>query len=271
MNTMTGRTRKIIAGLALVGTLGLGACGVANATDQASPSPSDQTTSASTSNADTETQDGGTSASQDGGTSASQGQTGKAVPTPLNDLEGQAEDVIDMVAANDWAKMGQDFSDMQTNWASYQPIAKTDGVPGNIQTDMATALSDLDKAVAAQDAAATAQAANDFSAGTVEAMSMYDVGHPVQIGRLDVIGRQIAIDAQAGDLASASQQIDAAQTQLDQVTTSLTDHGGKDVLTQAQATLDQMRTHVADQNADATDTQAKVFLEIVDGMEQLYA
>lgn len=263
MNT-TGRTRKIVAGLALAGVLGLSAVGVASAVDGASPSTADQTTSSTSPHTDAETQDSGTG-------TATHGQTGKAVPASLNDLEGQAEDVIDMVAANEWATIRQDLADMQTNWTSYQPIAKADGVPATIRTAMATALTELDKAVAAQDAAATAQAANDFSAGTVEAMSMYDVGHPVQIGRLDVIGRQIAIDAQAGDFTGASNQIEAAQTQLDQVSTSLTDHGGKDVLTQAQATLKQLRTYVTEQNADAAKTQANVFLEIVDRMEQLYA
>lgn len=250
MNTTTGRTRKIVAGLALAGVLGLSACGVANTADATNPSPADQTTSA---------------------TGPAQGRTGKAVPISLNDIEGQAEDVIDMVAANDWPRIRHDLADMQSNWTTYQPVAKADGVPATIQTDMSAALTALGKAVAAQDATATAQAANDFSAGTVEAMSMYDVGHPVQIGRLDVIGRQIAIDGQAGDFNGASEQIKAAQTQLDEVSASLTDHGGKDVLTQAQATLDQMRTYVTEQNADATNTQANVFLEIVDGMEQLYA
>lgn len=196
--------------------------------------------------------------------------SGQAVPKPLADIEAQAEDVVDKVATGDWAAVGQDVATMRADWTSYGPAASSDGVPAATAGAFTTALDRLETASAARDAAATAQAANDASAATVEMLGRYDLGHPVEIGRLDVIGRQVVIDAGAGDFQAASGQMRQAEQQLAAAQPSLVAHGGDQVLTQTRATLAEMQRLAEARNADGLTTQATVLLEVVDGMEGLY-
>lgn len=193
-----------------------------------------------------------------------------AVPQSLADIEARAEDIVDKVAAGDWAAVTQDVSTMHSDWAAYAPTASSAGVPAATRDTFATALHRLGATAAAHDAGGTAQAANDASGVTVEMLARYDLGHPVEIGRLDVIGRQVVIAAGNGDFSAATAQIRQAEQQLAAVQPDLAAHGGEQVLAQTRATLAEMQRMVDAKNGDGLTTQAKVLLEVVDGMERLY-
>lgn len=259
-STWTTKRKAVVGALALVAVLGAGTAGL----EMAQGTGDTKTTAADAVRSSTDAR-----AASQGDASPTDATTGP-VPAPLNDIEAQTEDIFDQVPNNGWATITADVATMQRDWKDYRAAAATDGIPTAVQRSFTQALDQLATASAGKDGAASRQAANDASAAAVEMLSHYDVGHPVQIGRLDVIGRQVLLDAQHQQFGSALQQIANARRELSDVQGSLSDHGGSQVLAQTNATLTQMAGLAAARDASGLSTQATVLLEIVDGMEQLY-
>ena len=190
------------------------------------------------------------------------------VPDALASLEAGAEDVIDLVPDAGWAKIAREVDTMRTTWAGFRATAARDDAAMAERVDRALgALADAAKAKAG---VATTQAANDVSAPLIELLSRYDLGRPVQIGRLDVIGRQIVIDADARNLAAAGTQIAAARTEWTAVRADVLGHDGAKVSARAEAALDALQRAVDARDATTVSRKATELLEIVDAMEGLY-
>jgi len=196
--------------------------------------------------------------------------TGQPVPKPLDELEAQSEDIIDIVPGGRWDGVASDVATVDSSWTTYQPQAQADGAPAAILSRMAAAVTALDAASKGKQATATMQAANDLSAGVVELYGLYDVGRPVGIGRLDVIGRQIVFDAAAKDQAKVTQQIATAKAQVAALTSDLEDHDGKKVVDEADGQLAAMTAAAAKLDYATVTKNANDFLETVDAMESLY-
>jgi len=196
--------------------------------------------------------------------------TGQPVPKPLDELEAQSEDLIDIVPGGKWNQVAGDVTTIDTAWTAYQPRGTADGAPPAVLSGMATAVGALDAASRAQDPTGTMQAANDLSAGVVELYGLYDIGRPVGIGRLDVIGRQIVLDAAAKEQAKVQQQIAAATAQVAALESDLADHDGKKVIDQSHDLLTAMTAAAAKQDYATVTAKANEFLEAVDSMEALY-
>lgn len=250
--TTRRRYRTKLAAVGLVAAVGLGvaACGGTNDTNAAN-----RTTT--------------TAAAPATGTGNTR--TAGAVPDPLNTIEAQAEDIIDIVPANRWDDVATDVQTVQDNWSTYRDQALNDGAARDLIAQFDQALTDLQAAADARQPAETMQAANDLSAATVELYALYDAGHPVDIGRLDVIGRQIVLDADRQDLNAAGAQVDRALSIWDGgLRADIVAHQGQTVADQTDATLAALQAAKADGDFATLTTQAKVFLEVVDAMEGLY-
>ena len=134
------------------------------------------------------------------------GSRGK-VPDPLDTIEAQAEDIIDIVPANEWAKVRADVNNVVEAWDEYRARALRDGASQKLVDRFDDALERLRTAADAEQATESMQRANDVSAATVELFGLYDTLFPVDIGRLDVIGRQIVFAADRQDLTDAERQV----------------------------------------------------------------
>ena len=192
------------------------------------------------------------------------------MPKPLDELEAQSEDLIDIVPGGKWDQVASDVGSIDTAWAAYQPLGAAAGAPAAILTGMGTAIAALDTASHGKDPTGTMQAANDLSAGVVELYGLYDVGRPVGIGRLDVIGRQIVLDAAAKDQTKVQRQIAAAAAQVAAIEADLAAHDGKKVIDESHRLLAAMTAAAAKQDYATVTAKANDFLEAVDSMEQLY-
>lgn len=240
--------RKTLAAFGVVAALGVGVAARGAATDQPSTPRTAIPTAAPTSNP-----------------------TAGPVPDPLNTIEGQAEDIIDIVPANRWTDVATDVGTVKDNWTTYRNQALNDGAARDLVNQFDRALADLQTAADAQRPADTMQAANDLSAATVELYGLYDVAHPVDIGRLDVIGRQVVLDAERQDLGAAGAQVDEALGIWDGgLRADIVAHRGQAVADQTDATLAALQAAKADGDFATLTTQAKVLLEVVDAMEGLY-
>src|SRR5512138_159199 len=125
------------------------------------------------------------------------------VPNDLQTIEADAEDIIDLAPSGNWDKIGADVTDIANVWKTYQPLAGNAGASQQLQDAMSSALTQLKMASASKDSTATMQASNNVSAAVVELYALYNPKIPVDIGRLDVLERQVILEVAAKNYSSA--------------------------------------------------------------------
>jgi hypothetical protein len=193
-----------------------------------------------------------------------------SVPSSLVTIEAAAEDIIDFAPSGGWDKIAKDVTDIANAWKSYQTQASQAGASQQIQDAMNSALERLQSASASKDASATMQGSNDVSAAVVELFALYNPKVPVDIGRLDVLERQVILDVSAKDYSAAKKSLAKVMSVWSEVKPSVLEHNGKDVAAQLQESLDTQVVRLDSKNyADLTD-EARNALEIVDALEGLY-
>lgn len=191
------------------------------------------------------------------------------VPKTLAGIEASSEAIVDAVATKDWKTVAREVASIRSAWSSFRKQAVTDGVPGEMVTAFDDALGRLRRAAKTKQGPQTAQAANDLSAATVEMLGRYSLGHPVEIGRLDVIGRQIVLDAQGSKLAELAAQVAKTQAEWDAIRADVATRSPA-IAAQTDATLQALTEPKIAGDPKAVKTQGVILLEVVDAMEGLY-
>jgi hypothetical protein len=192
------------------------------------------------------------------------------VPNALVTVEAAAEDIIDYAPNGSWDKINGDVTDIINAWKTYQPQASKDGASQEIQDAMMIAIGKLQTASAAKDSAATMQGSNDVSAAVVEMFALYNPKVPADIGRLDVLERQVILDVAAKDYSAAETNLAKTKSVWEKVKPSAIEHNGKDTAAEFDASLAGQESALGDKNDTALTNEARNGLEIVDALEQLY-
>ena len=193
-----------------------------------------------------------------------------SLPSTLVTIEAAAEDIIDFAPSGGWDKINKDVTDIENAWKSYEPQAGKDGASKEIQDAMNSALANLKAAAASKDADATMQGSNDVSAVVVELFALYNPKVPVDIGRLDVLERQVILDVAAKDYSAAKASLAKALSVWREVQPSVLGHNGKEVAAQFQESLDTQVVRLDSKNYADLINEARNALEIVDALEGLY-
>ena len=193
-----------------------------------------------------------------------------ALPNSLVTIEAAAEDIIDLAPSGDWDKISADVTDIENAWKTYQPQAEKDNASQDIQGAMNSALSELEAAAASKDAATTMQGSNNVSAAVVELFALYTPKVPADIGRLDVLERQVILDVAAKDYSAATISLSKTMSVWREVRPSVLEHNGKDVAAQFEASLEIQAVAVDSKNDTQLTNEARNGLEIVDALERLY-
>ena len=192
------------------------------------------------------------------------------VPGSLQTIEAAAEDIIDFAPSGNWDKIGTDVSDISNAWKSYQPQAVKDGASQDIQAAMTSALIQLESASTSKDPGGTMQASNDISAAVVELFDLYHPTVPVDIGRLDVLERQVILDVAANDFSAAVASLDKTKSVWEKVKPSVLEHNGEEVAAEFEASLATQASALDAKDAAALTDEATKALELVDALEVLY-
>ncbi len=192
------------------------------------------------------------------------------VPNDLQTIEAAAEDIIDFAPSGNWDKIATDVTNIASAWSAYQPLAGEAGASQELQDAMTSALTQLQTASASKDGAATMQAANNVSAAVVEMFALYNPKVPADIGRLDVIERQVILDVAAQDYPAAEASLSKAKSVWENVKSSALENNGKEVASQFEASLAAQASALATKDNAALTKEARNALEIVDALEQLY-
>jgi|SRR6185295_2485668 len=185
-------------------------------------------------------------------------------------MEGQAEDVVDAVPSGNWAKVDTDVAAVADAWATYRARATQEGATPILQDALTSALPRLQAASKAKDAIATMQAANDLSAAVIDLFDLYHPAVPTDIGRLDVLERQIVLDMAANNFAAATDTFAKVKTVWERVKPAVVAHNGVDVAAQFDAGLTAQATALSTQDATALTSEATHGLEIVDVLEKVF-
>jgi len=202
---------------------------------------------------------------------AEQSEVGPGViPNTLQTIEAAAEDVIDFAPSGNWDKISADVTDIENAWNSYQPQASKDGASQEMQDAMSSALSELQTALSAKNSEATMQASNNVSAAIVELFALYHPKVPVDIGRLDVLERQVILDVAAKDYTAATTSLAKTKSVWEKVKPSVLENDGKNVAADFEASLTTQESALNDKDEVTLKSEANNGLEIVDQMEQLY-
>ena len=192
------------------------------------------------------------------------------VPNSLVTIEAAAEDIIDFAPSGGWDKINKDVTDIASAWKSYQPQASQAGASQEIQDAMSTALTKLQAASTSKDASATMQASNDVSAAVVELFALYNPKVPADIGRLDVLERQVILNVAAKDYTAVDSILKKTESVWEDVKPSVLEHKGQDVAAQFEASLKTQEDALTSKDDATLTNAAREGLEIVDALEQLY-
>jgi hypothetical protein len=192
------------------------------------------------------------------------------VPGSLQTIEAAAEDIIDFAPNGNWEKVNKDVTDIESAWKSYELQAEKDGASQAIQAAMNSALMELETASASRDTSGTMQGSNNVSAAVVELFALYHPKIPADIGRLDVLERQVILDVAAGDYPAAETRLSSTKSIWESVKPSVLKHNGKDVAAQFEASLTAQESALDGKDDAALTREARDGLEIVDLLERLY-
>jgi hypothetical protein len=192
------------------------------------------------------------------------------VPNSLVTIEAAAEDIIDFAPSGNWEKISKDVTAIENAWKSYQPQAEENGASQEIQDRMTSAIERLQTATKAKDSAATMQGSNDVSAAVVELFALYTPKVPADIGRLDVLERQIVLDVAAHDYGAAMTNLENTKSVWEEVKPSVLQHDGQSVAEEFEASLTAQESELNAKDDEALTNDVRDALEIVDALERLY-
>jgi len=196
-----------------------------------------------------------------------------SVAKEVLDIEANIEDAMDALGGNNWAGAHDDIAKMGESWTAYQQHASKDGALQGTLDAFAKTFGQLKSAADAKNVATSLQAANDLS-GVV--MDLYDVYHPAaptDIGRLDVLERQVNLDVKGKDFAAAAKTLGAINTTWQKVKPAILSHNaaqGKDVAGRYEASIAAQSELVKKQDASGLQDEATKSLDIVDALEKLF-
>jgi hypothetical protein len=192
------------------------------------------------------------------------------VPEPLSTIEVQAEDIMDVAPSADWKGVTADVAAIAKAWQEYQPQAANDHVPQAFQDTMAAALDRLQKASTAKNVEGTMQSANDLSAAVVDLFTAYRPATPSDLGRLDVLERQVVLDAGTKDLDAAANSLAISNAVWARLKDMIVAHNGADVAKRFDNSLVAQQAALDKKDTAALTAEANNSLALVDELENLF-
>jgi uncharacterized protein YpuA (DUF1002 family) len=127
-----------------------------------------------------------------------------ALPGELDALESAAEDIMDDADSGDWVKAQQKVNAIQQNLTALGSSFQSAGVPSQLIDGIGAPLAELGKQVQAKNALQTKIQANQITKVIPDIYDYYQVKTPTDLGRLDYLGREVALNVQQGDWTTAN-------------------------------------------------------------------
>lgn len=190
--------------------------------------------------------------------STNAGASAATVPKPLADAGEYAENVYDAAKAKDWKTAAEKLAALKD---STTQLDGTSGVGdlGALRADTAA----LEKAIAARDQQAALLTSNKATFDAANLSASFDNPVPVAVTKLDYYGRQVEVQAAAGDTAALKQTAAEIQSTWDGVRAQVVKNGG----TAEAKKFDGLVTQL--QQANSPDQYGKLATPILDQVDYL--
>jgi len=215
-------------------------------------------------------QEGNEDAIEDPGSAADA--SSHAIPAALSAIEGAAEDGYDKGLAGDFAAAKAAAATVGDQWAAYRPQAIRDGAQAAWLTGMDGAVAGFRTAAAAgTDKVTVARAANAISAWMDKFFGLYSNPVPVEVIRLDYLGREVVLDAMSADFVAAARQDSEIEATWTQVRPKVVAAGGTQQAKDTDAALVELATAIQAKDGPATIAKANAVLDLVDSLEGVFA
>jgi hypothetical protein len=194
------------------------------------------------------------------------------IPTELAAVETAAETGFDGALNANTGQMAAAAKLAASSWATYTQRATADGVPSDALAAASAAITAVNGLVSAgAPALAVARAFNVVSAPMARIYAVYKPPVPATLLDLDYLGRELHLDARAGDMRRASTNLDTLTAQWTAFRPAVLAAGGAAEAARLDGTLNQARSAITANNAAALEQAAMAQADAVDVIEQLFA
>jgi hypothetical protein len=192
------------------------------------------------------------------------------IPEMLTALESQVEDMIDAVPGSDWGQVTSDMNALEDAWQKYRVQAAEDHVPQVFLDQLVQAFDSLKNHASVHDASNTLQAANNLSAAIVDLYSVYNPVRPADLGRLDMLDRQVKLDASEDDFTAAADRLAQIKMIWVRIKPAILSHNGSSAAAEFERSLDAQQSALIEQNSTTLIEKANNALSIIDALENLF-
>lgn len=190
------------------------------------------------------------------------------VPKPLDQIESAAERAYGEALDAKNKAVASEAETIERTWTDYRARAERDGAPSEAVAGLDSAVKELrDVTTRSQDRVVVARAANSVSRWVGVLSGVYHPATPAILSELDYLGRELALDGQAGDLDRAGSSIAQLEATWQTVRPRLTAAGATYTARKYEETLAGIHEAIASRNAGGVVFHAKKSLDAVDVME----
>src|SRR5574342_725912 len=190
--------------------------------------------------------------------------TTRKIPDNLATIEAQAEDIIDFAPGGNWQRISTDVTAISDAWTAYRPEAQKDGATQTMLDSFNSAFANLKTAASNQDKTGTMQASNDISAVVIDLFDLYHPAISADVGRLDVLERQVILDATKGNYPGVGDDLAKINKIWGTLKSAILEHDGGEVADQFEASLATQAKASDAKDVKALTDEANNALELVD-------
>jgi archaellum component FlaC len=124
-------------------------------------------------------------------------------PKQLQTIETDSEDIMDDISNNDWTKAQAKIVEMKSSLSELKPLLESAKVSSSFINGVQTALTSLEKQVAAKKAHEAKVQANAIRKFIPDIADSFQTKLPTDLARLDYLGREIILNFEGKDWTSA--------------------------------------------------------------------
>ncbi len=195
----------------------------------------------------------------------------RTVPDPLRVIDDATLNIIEAIPGGNRSAVLAGVRDVRAASDSYAGRSRQDGVPEAFADALRRALVVLEQTVNGRSANDMRQAANDLRAAALDVVWVFRPGAQADLARLDVLGRQVALDASVAGFAAASDDVAQSNAVWERLKPFvLARPDGPAAATKYEASLAAQRQAVDRKGAVALSTEAKTALELVAALAKLF-
>lgn len=189
-----------------------------------------------------------------------------APPKQIEAVESNSEDIVDDINNNDWINAQNRVDQIKLNISELIPMLVAASIPSNLIDGITAAVSNLEKEVKSKKNYESKVQANRITKYIPDISDYYIVVLPTDLGRLDYLGREIALNADVEDWASASSNYEKTKNIWGNLKTKLSPIYKNDA-DKYQNSIDNLNKYINQKDAVLTKKEANILLDLTDVLE----